>query len=120
MRVLTAPLEELGEFMEVKARLQKKPGCVSLTGCIESQKLHMIYGLSDGFRHKIIVTFSDLKAKELYEDYQFYDRNVMIYPAKDLIFFQADIHGNQLIMQRMKCLRRLKENRRRLLRRLTH
>ena len=23
MRVLTAPLEELGEFMEVKARLQK-------------------------------------------------------------------------------------------------
>ncbi len=35
----------------------------------------------------------------------------MIYPAKDLIFFQADIHGNQLIIQRMKCLRRLMEGR---------
>ena len=45
----------------------------------------------------------------MYEDYQFYDRNVMLYPAKDLIFFQADIHGNQLIMERIKCLRRLLE-----------
>ena len=83
MRVLTAPLEELGEFMEVKARLQKKPGCVSLTGCIESQKLHMIYGLGNGFKNRLIVTFSDLRVKELMEDYRFYDRNVLAYPAKD-------------------------------------
>ena len=56
----------------------------------------MIYGLSQGVRRKLIVTFNDLRAKELYEDYRFYDRNVLLYPAKDLIFFQADIHGNQL------------------------
>ncbi len=109
MRALLAPLQELGEYEELKKILGKEKAAVSISGCVDSEKLHMIYGLSDGFRHKIIVTFSDLKAKELYEDYQFYDRNVMIYPAKDLIFFQADIHGNQLIMQRMKCLRRLME-----------
>ena len=102
MRALLAPLQELGEYEELKKILGKEKAAVSISGCVDSEKLHMIYGLSDGFRHKIIVTFSDLKAKELYEDYQFYDRNVMIYPAKDLIFFQADIHGNQLIMQRMK------------------
>ena len=109
MRALLAPLQELGEYEELKKILGKEKAAVSISGCVDSEKLHMIYGLSDGFRHKVIVTFSDLKAKELYEDYQFYDRNVMIYPAKDLIFFQADIHGNQLIMQRMKCLRRLME-----------
>ena len=111
MRALLAPLQELGEYEEIKKMLGKERAAVTVSGCVDSEKLHMIYGLSDGFRHKIIVTFSDLKAKELYEDYQFYDRNVMIYPAKDLIFFQADIHGNQLIIQRMKCLRRLMEGR---------
>ena len=111
MRALLAPLQELGEYEEIKKMLGKERAAVTVSGCVDSEKLHMIYGLSDGFRHKIIVTFSDLKAKELYEDYQFYDRNVMIYPAKDLIFFQADIHGNQLIMQRMKCLRRMMEGR---------
>ncbi|MDE7277428.1 MAG: transcription-repair coupling factor, partial [Lachnospiraceae bacterium] len=111
MRALLAPLLELGEYEEIKKLLGKERAAVTLSGCVDSEKLHMIYGLGDGFRNKIIVTFSDLKTKELYEDYQFYDRNVMIYPAKDLIFFQADIHGNQLIMQRMKCLRRLMEGR---------
>ena len=109
MRALLSPLEELGEYEEIKKMLVRESVSVALSGCADSQKLHMIYGLGDSFRYKIIVTFSDLRAKELYEDYKFYDRNVMLYPAKDLIFFQADIHGNQLIMERIKCLRRLME-----------
>lgn len=111
MRALLAPLEELAEYEEIKRTLTKEKAAVSLSGCVDSEKLHIIYGLSDGFRYKIIATYSDLKAKELYEDYKFYDRNVTLYPAKDLIFFQADIHGNQLVMERMKCLRRLLEGR---------
>lgn len=111
MRTFTAPLYELGEFGEI-AGLLKKPGAsAALTGCVDSQKLHMAYGLSDGFRYKIIVTFSDLRAKDIYEDYKLYDKNVAVYPAKDLIFYQADIHGNQLVKERIKVLRRIMEGR---------
>ena len=111
MRTFTAPLYELGEFEEITKLLKSHTAAVSLTGCVDSQKLHMIYGLSDGFKNKIIVTFSDLRAKEICEDYQLYDKNVTMYPAKDLIFYQADIHGNQLIKERMKTLRRIMEGR---------
>ena len=109
MRALTAPMEELGEIEEIKNQLKKGKFCASLTGCVESQKLHMIYGLGDGFKNKLIVTFSDQRVKELMEDYRFYDRNVKAYPAKDLIFYQADIHGNQLVTERIKCLKRMLE-----------
>jgi len=109
MRALTAPLEELGELGEIKKQLKKKDGCVSLTGCVESQKVHMIYGLSEGCKNRLIITFSDLRVKELLEDCRFYDRNAMSYPAKDLIFYQADIHGNQLVTERIRCLRRMLE-----------
>ncbi len=110
MRVLTAPLEELGEFEEIKKKLDGKAAfCAALTGCVESQKLHMVYGLGDGFQNRLIVTFSDLRVKELLEDYRFYDRNAAAYPAKDLIFYQADIHGNRLVTDRIKCLRRILE-----------
>ncbi len=109
MRALTAPLYELGEFEEIK-NLLKKPGkMAALTGCVESQKLHMVYGLSDGYKNRLIVTFSDLRVKEIQEDYRFYDRNVACYPAKDLIFYQADIHSNQLTKERIKCMRRMLE-----------
>ena len=109
MRALLAPLSELGEYEEIRKLLAGKRSSVALSGCADSQKLHMIYGLGDGFRRKLIVTYNDLRAKEMYEDYRFYDRNVMLYPAKDLIFFQADIHGNQLTKERIKVFRRLAE-----------
>ena len=109
MRVLTAPLEELGEFEEIKRKLQESAAHAALTGCVESQKLHMVYGLGGGFGNRLIVTFSDLRVKELMEDYRFYDKNAVAYPARDLIFYQADVHGNQLVTERIKCLRRMLE-----------
>lgn len=109
MRALTQPFEEMSEFPKIRELLQKNNNPVSLNGCVDSQKLHMVYGLGDGFRNKIIVTYSDIRAKEIYEDYKLYDRNTVIYPAKDLIFYQADVHGNRLTMERMKVLRRILE-----------
>jgi len=87
MRTFTAPLHELGEFEEIERYLREMGRAVALTGCVDSQKLHMIYGLSNslGFKYKIIVAASDLRAREIFEDYQLYDRNVTLYPAKDLI-----------------------------------
>ena len=111
MQALTAPLQELASFGQIRDSLRSKTAAVSVSGCVDSQKLHMIYGLSEGLKYKVIVTYSDLKAKEIYEEYKFYDRNCMLYPAKDLIFFQADIHGNQLTKERVRTLRRLSERR---------
>lgn len=109
MQALLAPLKELADYDRMRESLEKGTGPIALTGCVDSQKLHMVYGLGDGLKHKVIVTYNDLKAKEIYEEYKFYDRNVMLYPAKDLIFFQADIHGNQLTKERIRTLRRLME-----------
>ena len=109
MQALLAPLGELAEFDLAKEGIRRQETPVSISGCVDSQKLHMMYGLADGFRYKVIVTYSDLKARELYEEYKFYDRNVLLYPAKYLIFFQADIHGNQLTRERIRVLRRMAE-----------
>ena len=109
MRALTAPLEELGEYEQIKKQLAKDRACVALTGCVESQKLHMVCGIGDGFQNKLIVTFSDLRVKELAEDYRLYDKDVVIYPSRDLIFYQSDIRSNQLVLERIRCLRRMLE-----------
>jgi len=109
MQALISPLKELAEYEQLQNAIRKGETPVAVSGCVDSQKLHMMYGLSDGFMNKVIVTYSDLKAKEIYEEFKFYDRNVFFYPAKDLIFFQADIHGNELTKQRVKVLRRIAE-----------
>ena len=110
MQALLAPLKELAEFGDMRESIRKNTGPLSVTGCVDSQKLHMIYGLSEGRKVKVIVTYSDIRARQICEEYRFYDRNVMLYPAKDLIFFQADVHGNQLTQERVHVLKRLYEN----------
>lgn len=57
-----------------------------MTGCRDSQLAHFIYGLSNGYKQKVIVTFSAMKAKELYEDLKGFTDDVVMYPAKDVIF----------------------------------
>ncbi len=108
MEALRAPLRELGEFGEIRKKLAEG-ACVSLSGCVDSQKLHMLFGLGEGFRYKLVITYSEQRMREIYEDYKFYERNVCMYPAKDLIFFQADIHGNQLTAERIRVMRRILE-----------
>ncbi len=110
MRILTAPLRELGEFEEIEQQVRKE-GIVALTGCADSQKFHVVSTLAENLRYKLIVTYSEQRTREIYEDYKFYDRNVTIFPARDLIFYEADIHSNELTIQRMKVLRRLLEGR---------
>ena len=107
MNALSKPLWELADYADIKESLNKKEICVSVSGCNDSQKVHMIQGMSDGFRMKIIATFSDRRVKELVEDLRLYERNVYSYPAKDLIFYQADIHGNRLATERIRTLRRI-------------
>ncbi len=111
MRAITTPLFELKEFEEINKYLEKPFACAEVTGCVDSQKLHFIDGLGADFKYRIIVTYSDLRAKEIYEDYKFYDRNVTVYPAKDLIFYQADVHSNEIVRQRIRTMRRLIEGR---------
>ena len=110
MKTFLQPLTELAEYEEIRKMAGKNTGILEISGCTESQKAHMMYGLSGLFPSHLILAEDEKRAKEIYEDYRFYDKNIYYYPAKDLLFFEADIHGNLLIRQRMKVIRALLEN----------
>ena len=105
LKAFTNPTKELHEYGEIREELLRNKGIIQVSGCIDSQKAHWIYSMSDGFSNKIIVTYSELKAKEIYDDYKFFDKKAVLYPAKDLIFYQADVHGNLIVKQRMEALK---------------
>jgi transcription-repair coupling factor (mfd) len=110
MKALIQPLLGLAEFTDIKRDIQKGKGIIQIDGCVDSQKAHLIYGLASDSKQKLIITADELKAKTLYEDYRFYDDKTFLYPAKDLIFYQADIHGNLLVKQRMQVIKSLLED----------
>ena len=109
MKGFLAPLQGLAEYEQICEKSKKNKGILQVSGCLESQKAHLIYGLGQTASRRLILAEDERRAREIYEDYRFYDKKVYSYPAKDLLFFQADIHGNLLIRQRMKVIRALLE-----------
>ncbi len=107
MKAFLEPLKEMSEFERIREDIKYDRLPVHVDGCIDSQKSHFARGLSEGFKYRIMITGNEQKAKELYEDYRFFDRDTYLYPAKDVIFYNADVHGNLIISQRLKVLRRL-------------
>ncbi len=108
MKVLQDCLKGLSDFEEMRKDMGNGKN-IAVSGCVDSQKVHMMWGLSEDFPYKVIATYSDKRARELYEDFLFYTKEVLYFPAKDFIFFQADIHSNKVTRERIAVYRRILE-----------
>jgi len=104
MRMFTEPMTEVAGLDEIEKALDRKPGIHMISGCIDAGKAHLFYTLGQKYKNRVIVTYDEIRARELVEEYSVFDKNVLYYPAKDILFYQADIHGNVLSAMRIKAL----------------
>ena len=109
-QLFETPLLELKEYKEVLQGIKKQLGPLQLTGCMDSQKVHMMSQVAKEFPYRLIVTYSEMRCKEIFDDYKLFHQDVWIYPAKDFIFYSADIKGNALVQQRLKVLYEMIKN----------
>lgn len=109
-RLFVNPLSELIEYEELSRDLECGCGPIQVSGCMDSQKVHLMEETGEGLSWKLVVTYDDSRAKEIYEDFRCFRDDVWLYPAKDLLFYSADIHGNLMTKQRMLVLRHLIED----------
>ncbi len=109
IRVLGEPFEKLNIYTELKEWLASGDGFVNVTGTTGegTDRVFMMQGFGDDASVRLILTYNDRRAEELYSDMKFYGRDVYMYPAKDILFFSADVHGNAITRRRMEVLRRL-------------
>lgn len=109
MKAFTEPLLELAEFETIQKTKYRGKGMIQIAGSTGSQKSHLAYALSGNGRRILYILADEEKAKEVLEEYQFLDGEVLFYPAKDFLFYRADIRGKYLVKQRMEVFRALKE-----------
>ena len=108
--VFANPLVELAEFSDMKRALDQGKGPVQICGVTDSQKVHTAYELSRDKAWRLVVTYDDTRAREIYDDLCYFEKNTWLYPARDLLFYNSDIHGNLLTRQRMQVFRHLLED----------
>ncbi len=106
MKSFETPVGKSAVFEEISNALAVK-GVVEIEGCVDAAKPNLMSVLGRDKDFRIIVTSDELKARALYSDYRVYDSAVVYYPPRDLMFYQSDLNGNQLVRERMNCIKAL-------------
>lgn len=103
---LTAPLLEL-PGMEEMLNYIKAGQNVKVTNMVNACKGHFSYGLSQFISAPmVIITYDELSTKQLAEDLEVLKgkESVLIYPARDILFYNADVHSMDITAQRLKVI----------------
>ncbi len=104
-----SPMEELIQFEDAKKELMAGRGPLAVSGCVDSQKIHLACELTAEVPLRLIVTYNESRAREICEDARSFCPDIFYYPAKDVLFYQADIQGNLLSRERMAILKQIME-----------
>ncbi len=107
MEALRRPIIELGEYEKISSLLKEDGQSIALFGAADSGRLNLADGFAGNKKYRLIITADESTAIRIAEEYKLYDRNTMYYPARDIMFYEADIQGRELEIARMKAIRRL-------------
>ena len=109
MRVLQEPFEQLNIAKQMRKWISDGDGFIDIVGSSMegTDRVFLMNAVSDESPVKLVLTYSDKRAEQLYSDLRFYGRDVYMYPAKDILFFSADVHGNAITRRRMDVLHKL-------------
>ena len=111
MKALTLAFRDDPRFQELQEHRKAHAGVHHVWGMDRRITPLLMEALSDAGRFRLIVTYEERRAREIVEDYRFYNRQTYYYPAKDALFYSADIHSNNTVQERLEIFKKIAENR---------
>ena len=97
MKTLTEPLLELEGYQQLLQSIKEKKTPVFATGILDGAKNHFLYSLTEHTKRPLLVlTYGEQRAKELTEELSVFRKDVLYYPAKDILFYSADVHSMEM------------------------
>ncbi len=106
MEIITKCLENNAEIKLLRQYVNDDKTPVYASGTADSQKAQLIVSL--GKKSSLVIAENAFKAKEMYEDMSYFNKtSICLYPAKDIIFYSADIKSREIIKNRFDIISRL-------------
>lgn len=108
LKGLMEPLIKSDEFSRVKQFIESGKNPIQIEGLSESAKAYFANGIYESLdRSVVIITHSDMEAKNLYEDLNLYTSNVYYFPAKEVVFYNIDAISGDLRWARLNVIKEI-------------
>ena len=107
LKGLMEPLINSKKFNEIISSINDNK-CIEVEGLSESSKSYILNGIYENSKNSIVViTNSDLAAKNLYEDLSLFCTNVFYFPSKEVVFYNLDAISGDLRWERLKVIKEI-------------
>lgn len=105
---LLRPMENSTEYAGIRSNISRKKFPIGVFGISESSKAYFIYSIFKNYEKTILIlTQSDLEARNLYEDLIFFTPSVYYLPVKEVVFYNVDSISGDVRWERLKVFDRL-------------
>ncbi len=108
---LMKPLKESNQFKNILTNIEKKAYPIGVYGLSESAKNYLVSGVYGQLDKSILIlTHSDVEAKNIYDDLSFYVNEVYYFPTREMGFYNADAVSGDLRWERLKVMKKITED----------
>lgn len=105
---LLQPLKDSEELKDILAWTEKDKYPIGIFGLSESARSYLIEGIySEKELPLLIITSSDVEAKNIYEDLSLFSNDVFYFPSKEVVFYNIDAFSGDLRWERLKVIREM-------------
>lgn len=105
---LLSPLKNSREFTYLLNDIEKEKYPIGVFGLSESGRSYLIKGVYDKLdKPFLIVAHSDVEARKLYEDLNFYVPDVYYFPVREVAFYNIDAISGDLRWERLKVIKQM-------------
>ncbi|GAA0078548.1 transcription-repair coupling factor [Clostridium sp. CTA-5] len=116
LRGLIDPLENSLELQNVLKHIEKNRYPIGIYGVSESGRGYMIDSIFENLdKSMVIITQSDMEAKNLYEDLILYTNDVYYFPVKETVFYNIDAISGDLRWERLKVINKILDNKKKII-----
>lgn len=107
--VLLYPLQNLNEYKEIISYIENSDGAALVNGLIPVQKSHIAYSIFKELKRQILfIANSDLEAKKIYEDLNYYIKGKVEYlGSQEIYFYHLDAKDRSEEAKKLKTLLKL-------------
>lgn len=107
--VFLYPLQHLNEYKEIISYIEESDGAALVNGLLAVQKPHIAYSIYKELKKQILfIANSDLEAKKVYEDLNYYAKGKVEYlGSQDIYFYHLDAKDRSEEAKKLKTLFKL-------------
>ena len=91
LKGLLEPFENSAEFESITTAISSERYPIGIYGVSESGRVYIMDNIFENInKSMVVVTQSDMEAKNVYEDLLLYTNDVHYFPAKEIVFYNID------------------------------